>query len=175
MNRYTYAGLFAAVVLFALPGQALSNSDVQQQALAVFKIVQKQDWKGLYRVAAFSPKVAKSLPTDPAVFAAQVKQGIQGSGNKAKVDEVFAGMSDLAVGKPQVMGKKADVPTSCKIKMNDKTITFKGVIHMIKQGAAWKWDMTGSDDPGTATSEAFQSLIGKPVGPTGAPKGKTAQ
>ena len=131
---WSLAAALATMTVCSAAAHAQRASDPRDQALVAYKIIQKQDWKGLYRSAAFSEKVAKSLPADPAVFAAQVENGIKGTGNKETVDKVFAGMSDLAVGKAEVKGKKADVPSSCRIKMNDKTLEFKGIIHAILPG-----------------------------------------
>jgi len=139
------------------------DSDPRSDALTLYKILQKQDWKSLYHAAAFSDKVAKTMPSSPAKFAEDVQKGIDNSGGREAVDKLFAGMSNMAVGKAAITGSKADVPTSCDIELQGKTLHFKGHARMIKRGAAWKWDLTSTDNVEKATSSALQELIGKPV------------
>src|SRR6185436_12391071 len=104
-----------AVLIAVGSSYADKNSDPRDSALALYKILQKQDWKSLYHAAAFSPKVAKSMPASPTKFAEDVAKGIDTSGGREAVDKLFAGMSNMAVGKAPIKGNKADVPTSCKI------------------------------------------------------------
>ena len=84
--------------------------------------------------------------------------------SRAAVNSVkFAAKSGAKVGKAVVKGSKANVPTSCKITMDAKTIPFKGNARMIKKGGTWKWDLTFTDDAEKATSTALMELIGKPT------------
>lgn len=141
----------------------------QAAALAVFHILQKQDWAALYHVAAFSEQVMDQLPADPAVFAADVEKGIGGGKNKQLVDQMFNGMSDLAVGGPDLHGDYVTLPTSCTITIEGKPHPFTGTIHLIRRQHTWKWDLTFTNNPEEATAKALGELVGKPVG---APSGQ---
>lgn len=140
-----------------------SAAGPKAQALKLYLVMQKQDWRALYFLIALSPNAKKDLPDDADAFAAGVRKGISDSDGQKVLDDLFNNMSDIAVGDPVMNGEKADVPTSCKITFNGKQLSFKGDAHMIKDQNIWKWDLTSSDDLQAATSTETQALIGKPT------------
>jgi hypothetical protein len=163
MNGWMKSNRTLLVVLsLCIASAACAASDASTQALALYKAIQKQNWKALYYLAQFSPAIQKQLPGADE-FAKQVAQGVRSSGNAAVVDTLFKGMKNIRVGTAAVSGNKATVPTAVTVNLNGKVMPFKGLARMIKSNGAWKWDLTGTDDAQKATSVAIQELIGKPV------------
>ncbi|MGH9819291.1 MAG: hypothetical protein ACRD43_03905 [Pyrinomonadaceae bacterium] len=134
------------------------------QALKLYQIIQKQDWEGLFYLIQCSPKIQNDLKDLSApAFAEEVRRGIKESNGEETVNNLFSGMTDIAVGEVSIDGNKADVTTSSKAVLNGKTFAFNGVAHMIKVGSVWKWDLTFSDDLSAATSQQTQALLGTPT------------
>ncbi len=161
---FVFAALSAALWILPLSAAQTPTDthDPKAQALRIYHVMQRQDWKGLYDVAQFSAAIVKKLPSAE-VFAGQVQEGIDKSGNKAQVDQVFNNMSDIAVEDAVVKGNYATVPTSSKITINGRAVQFHGTANLIRVGDDWKWDLTSSDDPETATQTALTALLGKPT------------
>src|SRR5579862_8084061 len=154
--------LLVPVLLVLGVSWAAAQSEPGAQALALYKAIQKQSWKDLYYLAAYSPSIKKQLP--PAdEFAAQVKKGIEQTGNAKAVDMLFNNMSNIKVGRATVTGNHATVPTSSDVAISGKTIHFVGAAKMVKDGDAWKWDLSTSTDLQKATASAMTELIGKPA------------
>ena len=147
-------------------GSAGGEASPEVQALRIYKTVRDQDWRTLYFLIAVSPAVKRLLPSDPDEFAKQVREGYEAgfksAEERAESDQLLSGISDMRVGEPVITGGKADVPTSAKLTVNGRTIAFRGVAHMIKDGGVWKWDLTISDDVQAVTSQRVIALIGSP-------------
>lgn len=156
VNRLFFALLLTLSFAFASAAQ-----DAQSQALKLYRSIQREDWKQLYYLAAFSPNIRKHLGT-PEAFAADVAKGIGQSENAKIVHQLFSGMKNIVVGKATVTGNKATAPTSSDVTLNGQKVHFKGLARMIKDGGVWKWDLSYTDDVQTATSNAIQELLGKP-------------
>ncbi|HTQ10836.1 MAG TPA: caspase family protein [Fimbriimonadaceae bacterium] len=139
----------------------LDAAECQSQALALYQAMQKQDWKALYHLAAFSPEITKILPGEDE-FAKQVSDGIDEGGNRDSTNQLFAAMSDLAVGSATIQGDKATVPTTMVLAINGQTKHFHGVAKMVRSGKTWKWDLTTTNNLEKATTDAMTALIGKP-------------
>lgn len=97
---------------FAQAGPPAGATEARQTALAVFKILQRQDWVSLYSTVALSEGATDGLPPRAEDFAADVRKGI--GKNQAAVDEVFGGMSEAAVGEPEIRGDYATLPTPAR-------------------------------------------------------------
>jgi hypothetical protein len=135
-------------------------------AMAVFRILQKQDWVALHGVVAFSEKVTDDLgSTTPEAFAAGVRHGI--GQNQDTMDRLFNGMSELAVGEPEVRGDYATLPTSCVITVQGQRHPFQGSIRLIRRQHTWRWDLSFTDNAEEATSKALGDLLGKPTAGAG--------
>jgi hypothetical protein len=157
-SRLIFALLFASVAVFAH-----AASDARSQALALYRALQKENWRALYYLAAFSPKIKGTLH-GPDQFAADVQKGINQSDTNGMVHKLFQGMKHIKVGPATVHGNKATAPTSADITFNGQTAHFKGLAKMIKDGGIWKWDLSYTDDVEKATSDSIQELLGKPSG-----------
>lgn len=151
----------AACALVAAP--PAPKAEVKAAALKVFETLHRQDWEGLYTQAAFSQQETERLPDQPEAFAREVKRGIGGGKNQELVDRMLGGMSDLAVGDPEIHGDYAQMSTSCAFTRDGRKHAFKGSIHLIRRKRAWKWDLTFSDDLEEAMSKALAELIGQPA------------
>ncbi len=148
---------------FAQASPPAGAAEARQTALAVFKILQRQDWVALYATVALSEGATDALPPRAEDFAADVRKGI--GKNQAAVDEVFGGMSDVAVGDADIRGDYATLPTSCTITLRGQKVAFRGLAHLIRRQHAWKWDLTFTDNAEDATSRALSELVGKPPEP----------
>lgn len=138
-------------------------SNPRAQALKLYLVIQKQDWESLYFLVLFSPKLRLEMTGQSKEFAAGVRDGIsQGDDHGKAVKELFDNLHDIAVGEPVINGDKADVPTSSKYIVNGRTVFFKGIAHMIRDGQSWKWDLSFSEDVSAATSQQLIALIGTP-------------
>jgi hypothetical protein len=155
--------LLAGTAVLSSAGQPTAGSAAKEAAMAVFRILQRQDWAALHATTAFSEKVADTLPTRGADFAAYMRERIGGGKSQALVDQMLGGMTDLAVGEADIQGDYAVLPTSCTLSLQGTRRAFKGSIHLIRRHHAWKWDLTFSDNAEDATSRALAELVGKPV------------
>ncbi len=147
----------------AQAGPPVGAAEARQAALAVFRILQRQDWVALYSTVALSEGAADGLPPRAEDFAADVRKGI--GKNQGAVDEVFGGMSDVTVGDADIRGDYATLPTACTINLRGQKVAFRGRAHLIRRHHAWKWDLTFSDNAEDATSRALSELVGKPPEP----------
>lgn len=164
---------FAALLLMSAAGGVHAQTHTsandpasdaaKAQALKLYRIIQKQDWEGMFYLMQFSPKIQSDMEgASAAVFAAGVRKGIKDSNGEETINSLFSGMTDIAVGDVTITENKADVTTSSKALINGKTFAFSGIAHMIKLGSVWKWDLSFSDDLNSATSQQTQALLGKP-------------
>lgn len=164
--KKVFAVLLLALVVGGVQAQTHSPasdsaSDAKAQALKLYRIIQKQDWEGMFYLLEFSPKIQSDLKgTSAAVFAADARKGIKDSNGQETLDGLFSGMTDIAVGDVTIDGNKADVTTSSKALISGKTFALNGIAHMIKVGPVWKWDLTFSDDLNAATAQQTQAILG---------------
>ncbi|GEM_PF-2086092 len=167
MKKTLVSILVILTAVLAANAQKAENTDVADAsaaALRVYRVLQTQDWAGLFEVISFSPAVQRQMPTDANDFADQFESGLNANAeDAATTKKMFDGMSEIQVGTAIVNGKKAKVPTSCRITIDNKSLIFNGTAHMIKVGKAWRWDMTSSDDPAVATETALSALLGIPI------------
>jgi len=161
MVRLALFILLAAAAGMAPAGPPPVAKGPREEGLAVFRILQRQDWVALYSVTAFSERVVEDLPANPKEFALGVQRGIGGA--KDIVDQMFGGMSDMAVGEADIRGDYATLPTSCIITVQGKKHAFAGTAHMIRRQHTWKWDLTFSDNAEEATAKALTEMLGKPT------------
>jgi len=146
-----------------VPSAKPDVSDPKAQALKLYLAIQKQDWRSMYFLTLFSQTVRNQMPDDADAFATGVRSGINGAPDGQKtLDDLLNNLSEIAVAEPVVNGDKADVPTSAKLTINGRVVTFKGTAHMIRDRDVWKWNLTFSDDTKAATEQALLALIGKP-------------
>lgn len=162
-------GWLSVLILLAMAGPAPAGTpsagpaQARQAAQALYQVLQRQDWVGLYSMVALSEPAMAAMPPRAEDFAADVRKGI-GQG-QANVDAVFGGMTEMAVGDPEVHGDYATLPTSCTITLNGQKHLFRGTVHLIRRQHTWKWDLTFTDNAEEATSKALSELIGKPSAP----------
>jgi len=161
----------AACLVFAIVGTPINAapqsaaSSPKAEALKLYTAIKNQDWKALYFIILFSPKVRAEMPDDADGFAKGVANGIRESDPDGVVDKLFKSISDITIGEPVVKGNSSDVPTSANLTVNGKVFRVKGNAHMIKDKDVWKWDLTFTDDAQQATSVSIQALLGKPDTP----------
>lgn len=162
--------LFKPLVLVAVlscsawaPAQDKEEDAARSQVAALFKIIKARDWKGLFAIAEFSPKV-KAAMTDPVSFADEVTKSIAQNDPTDEFGKLFNNLSDIIEGQAIVDGKSAYVSTTCKAKIDGQTATFVGLAKMIKVGDAWKWDLSFTDDTEKATELRVTQLLGRPNG-----------
>lgn len=153
--------LVLAILVIAVATFAPAQSDPRLATISLYVAIHKQDWRQLYSMIAFSPKVQKGLK-GPDKFAKDVNDGIgKGKGRKT-IDTLFAHMRNMRVGDANLAGDKAVVATSVDIISKAKSQHLVGSAHMIRIGGVWKWDLTSSDNIGPLIAKSLLELIGRP-------------
>ncbi len=162
--------MIAALVLLVVGGYGgwyykMHRTNPKDQALAVYKSLVAQDWKTLYDLTALSEDAQKKAGTSEE-FAKTMSDALDSNPQaKMGLDALKQNLTDIAVSEPKLDGGKADVPTSAKLKLGGRSITFRGVAHMINEGGIWKLDSTSNNlQDGMETGK---DLIGKPEGFSG--------
>jgi hypothetical protein len=152
--------IFALMAVSALaPGQDEEKVAAKDQALKLYNVFKSRDWKSLYDLIAFSPKVAPTVG-DRDKFVEDFRKGL-GDNNDA-VQELMGNMSDVRTGAALVEGNHAYVPASSVVDFKGTKVRFLGLIKLVKVDSVWKWDLAFSDDVEKATAQRFTELLGAP-------------
>ena len=133
----------------------------QGQALVIYHTFKNQDWKKLFFLVGFTPKIQAQLPASSAdAWAKGVAKGIEDSGQADTVKKLCDGMHNIEAGDAVVKGTTATVPVSSTVTLNGSTFRFKGAAHLIRVGTAWRWDLTNDEDVQKAMQTRLQELLG---------------
>ncbi len=139
----------------------MHRTNPKTQALTAYKSIIHQDWKTLYTVASLSDADKKVTP-DAETFAQNMTSKYQTLGSSMPAQKQILDMikdnNTMKVGEPTITGDKADVPTSLDLSFAGRSVTMKGVAHMVNEGGIWKLD--GGDD--AKMQKMGIDLIGKP-------------
>jgi hypothetical protein len=162
--RATFRLLSALMVLclWGCKGNSKPPTDPKVQAQAIMECLHKEDWKTLYSLFAVTPQTRSTLEGADK-FAANADEGMHSSSQSSMMLQMFRGMSDIKTGVPTINGDKATVPTSCKVRAQGESATFKGVANLVLDDGQWKWDLTGSDDIAAEMNKQTRSIIGNPT------------
>lgn len=162
------AGIFlCALVAGPRPSAADITSDqetanyAQGQALVIYHTFKNQDWKKLFFLVGFTPKLQAQLPASGAdAWAKGVAKGIDESGQADAVKKLCDGIHNIEAGEAVVKGATATVPVSSIVNLNGGTFRFKGEVHLVRLGTAWRWDLTMDEDPQKAMQTRLKELLG---------------
>lgn len=154
--------MVSAVASAQATGTGPDYDAAKRRVIELLKVLKTQDWKRLYDISEFSPKVAKGI-VDRDTFANGFASGVTKDGKDDTFAKVMASLSEQNVGIVIIEGKSAYVSTTCKIAVGEQKVTLVGIAKLIKVGDAWKWDLTFTDDAEKATSTRTTELLGQPA------------
>ena len=154
--------ILALLAVSALaPAQDEDRDAAKSQALKLYNVFKTRDWKTLYDLIAFSPKIAPTVG-DQDKFVADFQKGLSEKGGDEALDKLMGNISNIRTGSPILEGDKAYVPTTSVLQIEGQKMRFLGAIKLVKVSSVWKWDLSFSDDLEKATSQRFLELLGAP-------------
>lgn len=136
MKRIILAALALATVV---PQAASAQTDPAVMAKKVMGIVKAQNWKALYAITEFSPRIKATVPNNPAEFARQV-EGALGASDPSGANRARMGkMTEFTTGAVQAKSRgRLAVSTTSKI---DGAVS-RGYVPLINVNGKLKLDMT---------------------------------
>lgn len=132
--------ILAALAVAALAPQAvMAQTDPALMAKKVMGIVKAQNWKALYAITEFSPRIKATVPKDAAEFARQVEGALgasdPGGANRTRMTK----MTDFTTGAIQTKSRgRLAVSTTSKV---DGAVS-RGYVPLINVNGKLKLDMT---------------------------------
>jgi len=160
----------AAALTLALSGLAAvyaspeSGTSPKARALEVYVAFKNKNWNRLFDLAAMDGITADNREAARKAFVDGIDASLESNAKgKSDFDTLVSNMSNVKTGAAVVKGNHATVPTSSVVKIQGKALSLTGRVVLLKQGAEWKWDLTGGDKQNIEKVSAEVFIIKPPV------------